>query len=60
MPAMGQPDQQPGIDAALDDRNTTARAAILATLDGFDAETYLLTAGVSRASVATIRHRLLG
>lgn len=58
--AMGQQDQQPGIDAALADRNTTARAAILATLDGFDAETYLLTAGVSRASVATIRHRLLG
>lgn len=58
--AMGQPDQQPVIEAALAERNTTAREAILATLDGFDAETYLLTAGVSRASLAAIRHRLLG
>ena len=58
--AMGQQDQGPSIDAALAERGTTAREAILATLDGFDAETYLLTAGVSPASLATIRHRLLG
>jgi hypothetical protein len=58
--AMGQDDQQPSIEAALAKRNTTARKAILATLDGFDAETYLITAGVSRASLATIRDRLLG
>jgi len=58
--AMGQQDQQPSLEAALAERHTTAREAILATLDGFDAETYLLTAGVSRASLVTIRHRLLG
>jgi len=58
--AMGQQDQGPSIEAALAERGTTARDAILATLDGFDAETYLLTAGVSPASLATIRHRLLG
>jgi protein-tyrosine phosphatase len=58
--AMGQPDQGPAIEAALAERGTTSRGAILATLDGFDAETYLLSAGVSPATLATIRHRLLG
>jgi protein-tyrosine phosphatase len=58
--AMGRPDQGPEIEAALAERGTTAREAILVTLDGFDAEAYLLTAGVSPASLATIRHRLLG
>lgn len=58
--AMGQPDQAPGIEAALAERGTTARDAILATLEGFDAETYLLTAGVTPASLAAVRHRLLG
>jgi protein-tyrosine phosphatase len=58
--AMGQQDQGPSIEAALAERGTTAREAILATLDGFDAENYLLTAGVSPASLATVRHRLLG
>jgi protein-tyrosine phosphatase len=58
--AMGLPDQRPVIEAALAQRGTTARAAILATLDGFDAESYLLTAGVSPDSLATIRGRLLG
>ena len=58
--AMGQPDQGPSIEAALADRGTTAREAILATLEGFNAETYLLTAGVSPASLAAVRHRLLG
>jgi hypothetical protein len=42
--AIGQQDQGPSIEAALADRGTTAWDAILATLDGFDAETYLLTA----------------
>jgi protein-tyrosine phosphatase len=58
--AMGQPDQAPSIEAALADRGTTAREAILATLEGFDAETYLLTAGVNPAHLTAIRHRLLG
>jgi len=57
--AMGQQDQGPVIEATLAERGTTARDAILATLDGFDAETYLLTAGVTPADLATIRHRLL-
>jgi protein-tyrosine phosphatase len=58
--AMGQPDQGPSIEAALTERGTTARDAILATLHGFDAEELLLTAGVSPASLAVIRHRILG
>jgi protein-tyrosine phosphatase len=58
--AMGQPDQASSIEAALTGRGTTAREAILATLEGFDAEGYLLSAGVSPADLATIRHRLLG
>jgi protein-tyrosine phosphatase len=57
--AMGQPDQGPGIEADLAARDTSAADAILATLDGFDAETYLLTAGVSATSLAVIRGRLL-
>jgi hypothetical protein len=58
--AVGLPDQGPGIEADLAARGTTARGAILATLEGFDAETYLLDAGVSAASLAAIRRRLLG
>lgn len=57
---MGQPDQAPGIEAALADRGTTARDAILATLEGFDAETYLLSSGADPAHLTTIRYRLLG
>lgn len=56
--AMGQQDQGPIIEAALAERGSP-RDAILATLDGLDAETYLGTAGVSPADLATIRHRLL-
>jgi len=58
--SMGEPDPAPGIEAALAERDTTARDAILATLDGFDAGTYLLAAGASHASLAAIRRRLLG
>jgi len=58
--AMGQPDHGPSIEAALAERGTTVREAILATLEDFDAETYLLTAGVSPASLAAVRHRLVG
>ena len=57
--AMGQEDQGPWIEAALAAKGSTARDAVLATLDGFDAEAYLLAAGVSAESLATIRHRLL-
>jgi protein-tyrosine phosphatase len=57
---LGLPDQEPGINAALAARGTTARQAMLAALDGFDAETYLLAAGVSPSSIGAIRARLLG
>lgn len=57
--AMGLPDQGPGLEAELTERGTTARAAILAALEDFDAETYLLAAGVSATSLTMIRHRLL-
>jgi protein-tyrosine phosphatase len=56
----GKPDQGAIIEAALAERDTTVRDAILATLDGFDAGTYLLAAGASHASLAAIRRRLLG
>lgn len=57
--AMGKPGQEPSIQAALADRGTTVREVILATLDGFDAEAYLLAAGVSPVSLAAIRARLV-
>src|SRR5258708_7867073 len=57
---MGQEDQGPAIAAALTARGTTSHEAILATLDGFDAEGYLLRAGVSRGALAAIRQRLRG
>jgi hypothetical protein len=38
----------------------TPRQAMLAALDGFDAETYLLAAGVSPSNIEAIRARLLG
>lgn len=57
---MGTDDQGPLIESILAHRGTTARAAILDTLDGFDAEHYLLAAGVSPTDVELIRSRLLG
>jgi protein-tyrosine phosphatase len=57
--AMGQEDQGPWVEAALAAKGFTARDAVLATLDGFDAEAYLLAAGVSAESLAIIRLRLL-
>jgi hypothetical protein len=35
------------------------RAAVLRTFDGFDAEKYLLDAGVSTAGLRNLRNRLL-
>jgi protein-tyrosine phosphatase len=57
---LGLPDQGPGIDAALAARGSTGRQAMLSALDGFDAERYLLAAGVSPSSIGAIRTRLLG
>ncbi|WIX78320.1 tyrosine-protein phosphatase [Amycolatopsis carbonis] len=58
--ALGKEDQGPLIKTFLANRGTTVRGALLAVLDGFDAERYLLDAGVSSADLAAIRHRLLG
>ncbi|HKN56982.1 MAG TPA: tyrosine-protein phosphatase [Amycolatopsis sp.] len=58
--AMGIADQSPLIKAMLKDRGTTVRQAMLDILDGFDAEDYLLNAGVSRADIEAVRARLLG
>ncbi|GAB3140704.1 tyrosine-protein phosphatase [Amycolatopsis stemonae] len=57
---MGVADQGPVIESLLAERETTTRALILSTLDGFDAEQYLLAAGVGRADLDGVRHRLLG
>lgn len=53
-------DQGPIIQSILARHGTTAQAAILDILEDFDAEDYLLTAGVNRADIKVIRNRLLG
>jgi protein-tyrosine phosphatase len=58
--AMGTADQEPTIQAVLADRGTTAEEAVIATLDGFDAEQYLLGAGVARSELHDVRSRLVG
>lgn len=58
--ALGLSDQNTYIDGLLARHGTTTRQAVLDLLDGFDTETYLLTAGVAPADLATLRHRLLG
>lgn len=57
---MGRADEGPVIERILADKGTTAREAILATLDGFDARGYLLAAGVSGEDLAALRARALG
>jgi protein-tyrosine phosphatase len=57
--AMGRPDEGPSIERILTDLGTTARDAVLATLQDFDAETYLLSAGVALDDLTAIRSRLL-
>lgn len=57
--AVGREDEGPEIEAELARRGTTARGAILATLDGFNAHEYLLAAGVSPADLAAIEFRLV-
>ncbi|WP_410594507.1 tyrosine-protein phosphatase [Amycolatopsis sp. lyj-23] len=56
--AMGTGDQQPIIRAALAKHGTTAEGAVLATLDGFDVESYLRDAGVTDDELRTLRDRL--
>ena len=57
---VGRPDEQPHVEAVLAEHGTTARQVLLEALDGFDAEAYLLEAGVSEQDVATLRRRLVG
>jgi protein-tyrosine phosphatase len=57
--AMGRPDEGPSIERTLTDLGTTARDAVLATLQDFNAETYLLSAGVTLDDLTAIRSRLL-
>lgn len=56
---LGEPDQGPGIESSLERRGTTLRAAVLDVLDRFDAESYLLDAGVAPADLHAIRARIL-
>jgi hypothetical protein len=56
---LGRDDPAPGLAGILAGRGTSAREAMLATANGFDAEAYLLTAGVDPADIAAIRRRLL-
>ncbi|MCM3886512.1 tyrosine-protein phosphatase [Frankia sp. R82] len=56
---VGVDNQNPLIDAQLAAHNTTAHQAVLDIADGFDAETYLLAAGVTSADLEQIRRRLI-
>jgi protein-tyrosine phosphatase len=58
--AMGTADQQPFIQGVLADRGTTTEEAVMAALDGFDAEQYLLDAGVTGRELRSVRSRLRG
>ncbi|WP_207630428.1 MULTISPECIES: tyrosine-protein phosphatase [unclassified Actinopolyspora] len=58
--ALGVEDQGPIIEAVLAERGITTGEAVLATLDGFDVERYLLDAGVRSDELVRIRSRLLG
>jgi protein-tyrosine phosphatase len=57
--ALGYDDDSADCEQALADRGTTARAAILATLDGLDAPAYLFEAGLRAEEVDTVRKRLV-
>lgn len=57
--ALGREDDGPLIAALMAEHGTTVRAALLDTLDGFDARAYLLGAGVSDVDIAALRERAL-
>jgi protein tyrosine/serine phosphatase len=57
--AMGTDDEEPVLRTILADKGTTIEEAVVATLDGFDVERYLLDAGVSSDELHSIRTRLL-
>jgi protein tyrosine/serine phosphatase len=56
---LGWGDQLREIEDILARKNTTARAAVLAALDGFDAHEYLRAAGLREEDLEALRRRLL-
>jgi protein-tyrosine phosphatase len=57
--ALGQPDQAPTIESMPAEHGSTIRSALHAVLDGFDAESYLLGAGVRQTDLDAVRGRLV-
>ncbi|MEU9888366.1 tyrosine-protein phosphatase [Sphaerisporangium sp. NPDC051011] len=57
--ALAIEDQTREIEDILARKKTTARAAVLAALDGFDAEAYVRAAGLTEEEVGFLRERLL-
>jgi protein-tyrosine phosphatase len=57
--ALGRADEGPIIERILAKRGTTARALVLEVLAGFDAEAYLLAAGVAGSDLDALRTRTL-
>lgn len=57
--AIGTADDGPLVARILADRGTTAREAILATLDGLDLEAHLRDAGLGTEDLAALRARAL-
>jgi protein-tyrosine phosphatase len=55
----GEADEGPIIERLLRRENTTARAAILRTLEGFDVDSYLRSGGLTEDDCAAVRARLL-
>jgi protein tyrosine/serine phosphatase len=56
---LGVADQEPMINAALENRGTTPRETLLATLDAFDAVEHLRLGGLGDNTVRALRTRLL-
>jgi hypothetical protein len=56
---MGRADEGPAIARILAEHRTTAREAVLAIVERFDAETYLRSAGLGTSDFAALRQRLL-
>jgi hypothetical protein len=56
---MGRDDEGPPILATLREHGTTVPQAVLAAVDGFDAEDMLLASGVSAPDLQAVRSRLV-
>ncbi|MFG3440012.1 tyrosine-protein phosphatase [Nonomuraea sp. NPDC047897] len=53
-------DQTEAIRDILARKNTTARAALIDTLDGLDVESHLRAAGLGESDISALRGRLIG